>query len=78
MAGRGRAGMLAPTSLREPVLFQHPRHGLREGGADRGGDGLLRLDGAMEVAELAFGVGVAAGGFEPALQHGRGARPSEM
>ena len=29
----------------------------------------------MQVAELTFGVGLTAGGFEPALQHGRGAGP---
>jgi hypothetical protein len=29
----------------------------------------------MQVAELAFGVGVAAGGFEPALEHRGGTRP---
>jgi hypothetical protein len=29
----------------------------------------------MEVAELTLGVGVATGGFEPALQDGRGAGP---
>ena len=29
----------------------------------------------MQVAELTFGVGLAAGGFEPALQHGGGPRP---
>ena len=40
-----------------------------------GRDGFLGIDGAMQVAELAFGVGLAARGFEPALQHGRGAGP---
>ena len=29
----------------------------------------------MQVAELTFGISVAPGRFEPALQHGRGARP---
>ena len=29
----------------------------------------------MQLAELTFGVGVASGGFEPALEYGRGARP---
>ena len=29
----------------------------------------------MQVAELTFGVGVAASGFKPALEHGGGARP---
>ena len=29
----------------------------------------------MQVAEFALGVGIAAGGFEPALEHSRGAGP---
>ena len=62
-------------SLREAVVFQHPRDGLRQGGADRGGDGFLGIDGAMQVAELTFGVGLTAGRLEPALQDGRGAGP---
>ena len=57
------------------MILEHAGDGLGEGGAERGGDCLLRFDGAMEVAQLAFGVGLAAGGFEPALQHGGCARP---
>lgn len=65
----------APTSLREAVILQHPGDGLGQGGAEGGGDGLLGFYGTMEVAELTLGVGVATGGFEPALQDGRGAGP---
>ena len=65
----------APTSLREPVVLEHPGDGLGQGGAEGGGDGLLGFDGAMQVAELTFGISVASGGLEPALEHGGGARP---
>ncbi len=60
-------------SLREAEILQHARDGLRQGGAERRGDGPLGFDGAMQVAELAFGVGVATRGFEPALEDGRSA-----
>ena len=65
----------APTSLRKPVILQHPGDGLGQGGAEGGGDGLLGVYGTMEVAELTLGVGVATGGFEPALEHRGGTRP---
>ena len=65
----------APTSLREPVVLEHPGDGLGQGGAEGGGDGLLGFDGAVQIAELTLGVGGAAGGFEPALQYRGAARP---
>lgn len=43
--------MLGAVSLREPVVLEHTRHGLREGGTEGRGDGLLRFDGAMQVAD---------------------------
>jgi hypothetical protein len=66
---------MAADSLREAVVLEHPGDGLRQGGADGGRDGFLGIDGAMQVAELAFGVGVATRGLEPALEDGRGAGP---
>jgi hypothetical protein len=57
------------------MIFQHPRHGLRQGRADCRRHDFLGVDGAMQVAELAFGISVSAGGFEPALEHSRGAGP---
>ena len=74
-SANGRDGNHVPTSLREAVILQHPRHGLRKGGADGGRDGFLGIDGAVQVAELAFGVGIATRGFEPALEDGCGAGP---
>lgn len=62
-------------SLREPVVREHPRDGLRKGGAEGGRDGLLGIHSAVQVAELTFGVGGAAGGLEPALENGGGAGP---
>ena len=69
------AAHAAASLLRKPVLFQHPRHGLRQGGAKRGRYDFLGVDGTMQVAELAFGISVAAGGFEPTLEHSGGAGP---
>ena len=64
-----------PSAFRETVLLEHAGDCLGQGGAEGGGDGLLRLDGAMEVAQLARGVGGPAGGLEPTLEHGGGAGP---
>ena len=57
------------------MLLEHAGDGLRQRWPNRGGDDLLRVDGAMQVTELTFGAGSPTTGFEPALQHSGGPGP---